>query len=127
MANIKIDLAMIGKAKAQEIGANMVGEPTENRVVILSPTDIEKRTDSGLYIPGTAKEGIPMKGVIVKMGPITDEYKTYHYQLEIGKKVTYGMYAGKEIDPNFINPVEAEGKYTILALNEILFVEPNNK
>lgn len=127
MANIKIDLAMISRSKAKEIEVNMMGEPTENRVVILSPTDIEKRTDSGLYIPGTAKEGIPMKGVIVKMGPITDEYITYRHQLEIGKKVTYGMYAGKEIEPNFINPVEAEGKYTILALNEILFVEPNNK
>lgn len=127
MGNLKIDLQLISREKALKINQVLIGEPTENRVVILSPKDVEKRTESGLFVPGTIKEGIPLKGVIVGMGPITDEYVTYAHQIKVGSIVTYGQYAGKEIEPNFTEEVDTEGMFTILSLNEILYVEPNNK
>ena len=35
------------------------------------------QTRSGLIIPEQVKEGVPRKGVVVKSGEITEEYKTY--------------------------------------------------
>lgn len=128
MANMKLNLKLIPYSKSVEISKSIIGTPTENRVVILSPTELEKTTVSGLYVPSAVKEGVPRKGVIVSMGPITDEYVTYKHQLNIGSIVTYGQYAGKELDPNFKEEIQdIDGQFTILSLNEILYVEPNNK
>lgn len=129
MANMKLDLKLLSNTKAKEVNQSIIGTPTENRVVIVYPVDLEKTTVAGLYVPSMVKEGVPRKGVIVSMGPITDEYITYKHQLAIGSIITYGQYAGKEVDPSFEKEIDnLDGQqFTILSLNEILYIEPNNK
>ena len=84
------------------------GLPTENRVLILSPKDINT-TKSGIIIPGTVSEGVPRKGVVVKRGTITEEYKTYTDLTEVGRVVTYGMYAGKELVMDYFTQLKSGG------------------
>lgn len=105
------------------------GAPSMDRILILSPKDQEVSM-GGIIIPGSAKEGIPNKGVVITQGYISDEYKPYINLVKTGKVVTYGMYAGKEV--NF-NPKIFEGisidfsKYvfTVLSLTEVIFSENN--
>ena len=103
------------------------GTPTENRVLIISPTNQETMVGSIIIPSKVSQDNIPNKGVVIMIGEITEEYDSYSKILEIGKIVTYGRYAGKEI--NF-NPVEVninseDYKFTVLSLNEILFIENN--
>ena len=58
---IEVDFNLIGKAKAQEIADALLGRPTENRVVLAVDVK-EKKTQSGLFIPGTEEKELPRKG-----------------------------------------------------------------
>lgn len=109
------------------------GTPTENRVLILSPRDQELKVGS-LIVPGTAKEGVPREGVAIMAGPITDEYRTYKPMIATGMILTYGLYAGKEVD--LWDELEGSGielsdepnnhwEFTVLSLNEIIYVRKN--
>lgn len=102
------------------------GRLTENRVLILSPNN-QEIVSGGIILPSSRGEDtIPNKGVIISIGEITEEYKTYHDLIRVGKVVTYGKYAGKEVnfDPKLVGELE-DYKFTILSLNEILFTENN--
>lgn len=112
-----------------------IGTPTENRVLIWTPN--KKTVNSGIIIPDNVKEDIPRKGVVIDYGPISDEYDTYRKIVLIGYIVTFGMYAGKEVefDPNFLTGITrlenvntdfTDGKFHVLSLNEIIFVEYQN-
>ena len=86
----------------------------------------------GLIIPEQVKEGVPRKGVIVKLGEITEEYRTYRDLVQIGRIVTYGLYAGKELEfetdkltPGLQQLLE-KNTLTVLSMNEIIYSEPNN-
>ena len=87
-------LSFISAMVAAQFDNQLPGCPTENRVLILSPKEVNQ-TRSGLIIPEQVKEGVPRKGVIVKLGEITEEYRTYRDLVQIGRIVTYGLYAGK--------------------------------
>ena len=103
------------------------GTPTENRVLIISPTNQETKVGN-IIIPGNvSSDNIPNKGVVVMFGDITEEYNSYSKVLEIGKIVTYGRYSGKEIEFNHaeVNTDPENCKFTVLSLNEILFIENN--
>lgn len=103
------------------------GTPTENRVLIISPTNQETKVGN-IIIPGNvSSDNIPNKGVVVMFGDITEEYDSYSKVLEIGKIVTYGRYSGKEIEfnPTEVNTDSENYKFTVLSLNEILFIENN--
>ena len=124
-------LDLISTAVAEQISSVLPGIPTENRVLILSPKNLHS-TKSGIIIPGQVKEGVPRKGVIVKKGLISDEYKNYDTILDIGHVVTYGMYAGKELefdtstmDESLVSIIE-NSVFTVLTVNEIIYIEPNN-
>ena len=123
---MQINLNLIGKEKAEAVCRAMLGRPTENRVVLASYKGA-KTTDSGLYIPDTAKEGIPRKGVVVALGEITEAYQTYS-NLKVGDIVTYGLYAGKELEP-IMRGGELDYNetllFTVLSLNEVIFIEPH--
>lgn len=102
------------------------GRLTENRVLILSPNN-QEIVSGGIILPSSRGEDtIPNKGVIISIGEITEEYKTYHDLIRVGKVVTYGKYAGKEVnfDQKLVGELE-DYKFTILSLNEILFTENN--
>ena len=126
-----LKLNLPSKQVAEKISVSFVGSPTENRVVIVSPKESDRKTSSGLYVPDTVKEGVPRKGVVVGFGPITDEYITYKRMLNTGDIITYGLYAGKELEPTFTNEEIARAfkdhTFTILSLNEVIYVEPNNQ
>lgn len=105
------------------------GCPTENRILILTPKE-RNQTKSGLIIPGQVVEGVPKKGVIVQLGNITEEYESYKELLKVGRIVTYGMYAGKELEfnqefPEYLRVILEKNTLTILSLNEIIYVETN--
>lgn len=125
-------LNFISTMVAELFNKTLPGLPTENRVLILSPKDINT-TKSGIIIPGTVSEGVPRKGVVVKRGTITEEYKTYTDLTEVGRVVTYGMYAGKELEfgirpdwPESVKNILEKNIVTVLSLNEIIYSEANN-
>ena len=123
---MQINLNLIGKEKAEAVCRAILGRPTENRIVLAAYKGA-KTTDSGLYIPDTAKEGVPRKGVVVALGEITEGYQTYS-NIQVGDVVTYGLYAGKELEPIMRKGELNYNKtllFTVLSLNEVIFVEPN--
>lgn len=124
-------LSFISAMVAAQFDKQLPGCPTENRVLILSPKEVNQ-TRSGLIIPEQVKEGVPRKGVIVKLGEITEEYRTYRDLVQVGRIVTYGLYAGKELEfetdkltPGLQQLLE-KNILTVLSMNEIIYSEPNN-
>jgi len=61
--------------------------------VVIQPIEEENRTDSGLYIPDTAKEK-PQSGEIVAVGEGTDEITI---TVKVGDKVLFPKYTGTEV------------------------------
>ncbi len=71
-------------------------KPLGDRVVV-RPEAAEEKTESGLYIPDTAKEK-PQRGTVVSVGPGRVENGTkIDMTVDKGDKVLYGKYAGTEI------------------------------
>lgn len=124
-------LTFISAMVADQFDKQLPGCPTENRVLILSPKEVNQ-TRSGLIIPEQVKEGVPRKGVIVKLGEITEEYRTYRDLVQVGRIVTYGLYAGKELEfeTDKLTPglqqLSEKNTLTVLSMNEIIYSEPNN-
>ena len=125
-------MLFISTLVAEKFNQELPGCPTENRVLILSPKEVNQ-TKSGLIIPEQVKEGVPRKGVVVKSGEITEEYKTYRDLVKIGNIVTYGLYAGKELEftTDELSPALQQllekNNLTVLSMNEIVYSEPNNQ
>jgi chaperonin GroES len=71
---------------------NLGIKPLGARVVI-QPIEEENRTDSGLYIPDTAKEK-PQTGLVVAVGEGTEEITI---SVKEGDKVLFPKYTGTEI------------------------------
>ena len=61
--------------------------------VVIQPLEEENRTDSGLYIPDTAKEK-PQTGVVVAIGENTEDVTI---TVKAGDKVLFPKYTGTEI------------------------------
>lgn len=124
-------MTLISSLVAEKFNQELPGCPTENRVLILSPKEINQ-TKSGLIIPEQVKEGVPRKGVVVKRGEITEEYKTYRELVAVGRIVTYGLYAGKELEfeTDKLSPALKQllekNFITVLSMNEVIYSEPNN-
>lgn len=124
-------MSFISTLVAEKFNQELPGCPTENRVLILSPKEVNQ-TKSGLIIPEQVKEGVPRKGVVVKSGEITKEYKTYRELVAVGRIVTYGLYAGKELEfeTDKLSPALKQllekNVLTVLSMNEVVYSEPNN-
>lgn len=133
--NYNLNYVSVEKAKLVNEILKHHGCLTENRVMILCPP-AEGKTSTGIFLPETAKEELPRKGVLVQIGNMDQENQDYEHLLRIGQKVTFGLYAGKEItfenEGLFGTPEERanlipEGsKFTILSCNEIIYIESNN-
>lgn len=123
MSKVELNLLSVEEAKWLNEKLKGVGTPTGSRVLIVSPmVTADTKTKGGLYIPQEHdKETVPRKGVVIQVGPITNEQQEEYPGLQVGAVVTYGLYAGKELDivdlPNQVT--------TILSLNEILYIETN--
>ncbi len=72
----------------KEIGITPLGAR-----VVIQPLEEESRTDSGLYIPDTAKEK-PQTGLVVAVGESTEDVKI---TVKVGDKVLFPKYTGTEI------------------------------
>lgn len=130
MMNIDLNYISVDQAKKINKILSNQGVPSENKVLILSPTG---ETKSGsIIIPGTADNSKPKKGVVVQISHITDDENFMKKVLHIGSIVTYGLYAGKELElspdifPEDLRHILDDNNLTILSLNEIAYIE-NNK
>lgn len=76
----------------------MAVKPLEDRVLI-KPVEKETKTESGLYLPESAKEK-PMQGKVVAVGPgkLLDNGERVKPAVKKGDLVVYGKYAGTEIE-----------------------------
>jgi len=76
----------------------MAVKPLDDRVLV-KPMEPETKTESGLYLPETAKER-PMKGRVVSVGPGKLLGNGNRGKMEVGKgdTVVFGKYAGSEIE-----------------------------
>lgn len=71
-------------------------KPLGDRVVV-RPKPAEEKTESGLYIPDSAKEK-PQEGTVVAIGDGRVENGTrIDMSVEEGDEVLYGKYAGTEV------------------------------
>ncbi len=70
----------------------------EDRVLI-KPIDPETKTESGIYLPESAKEK-PMQGKIVAVGPgkLLDTGERVKPSVKKGDTVVFGKYSGTEIE-----------------------------
>ena len=117
MSRIELDLISVKEAKELNDKLKGLGTPTGSRVLIISPVvTADTKTKGGLYIPQEHdKDTVPRKGVVIQVGPITDEQQEEYPGLQVGAVVTYGL---DVVDlPNQVT--------TILSLNEILYIETN--
>src|SRR5262245_35633506 len=71
--------------------------PLADRVVV-EPNEGEEKTNSGLYLPETAKEK-PQQGTIVAIGPgrRDDDGKIVPMDVKLSDTILYAKYAGTEI------------------------------
>ena len=121
----QIDFNLISTARAEDLNFLLRGKPTENRIVLAISTQ-EKKTNSGLFIPGSVKDDVPKKGVIIALGDFDDDHRFWRNTLAIGQVIQYGQYGGKEIFPTFKEKVDTEGlKFYVLSASEIIFIESN--
>lgn len=128
----KFNINYISKTVAAEFEAvlSKIGIPSNNRVLILSP-NAETQTASGIIIPESVKEGKPRKGVIVSKGVMDDDSVAKEIT-EIGNLVTYGLYAGKDIEfdtdsfPEPLQKILSRNTLTVLSINEIIYAEYNH-
>ncbi len=76
----------------------MAVKPLEDRVLI-KPDNPETKTDSGIYLPESAKEK-PIQGRIVAVGPgkMLDNGERVRPSVKKGDTVVFGKYAGSEIE-----------------------------
>ncbi|WP_022834406.1 co-chaperone GroES [Salisaeta longa] len=71
-------------------------KPLGDRVVV-EPKPAEEKTESGLYIPDSAKEK-PQKGTVVAIGPgRVENGNRIDMTVDEGDEVLYGKYAGTEV------------------------------
>ena len=72
--------------------------PLEDRVLI-KPIEAETKTESGIYLPESAKEK-PMQGKIVAVGPgkLLDTGERVQPSVKKGDTVVFGKYSGTEIE-----------------------------
>jgi chaperonin GroES len=72
--------------------------PLEDRVLI-KPIEPETKTESGIYLPESAKEK-PMQGKIVAVGPgkLLDNGERVKPSVKKGDTVVFGKYSGTEIE-----------------------------
>lgn len=87
----------------------------EDRVLV-KPMPQDEKTESGIYLPDTAKER-PQKGEVIEVGPgkLLENGQRVQPTVKKGDKVLFGKYAGTELK------IKGE-EYLILRESEILAI-----
>jgi len=76
----------------------MAVKPLEDRILV-RPLEAEDKTESGIYLPESAKEK-PMRGTVVAMGPgrLLENGERVSPSVKNGDVVVYSKYAGTEVE-----------------------------
>ena len=76
-------------------------KPIRDRILI-KPTPVETKTESGLYIPDTASDTAPEKGTVISVGSgrVTQEGKIISFEVAEGNIVLYPKGAGVKTKSN---------------------------
>ena len=116
----------ISVLKAEQLANALSGKgaPSPGRILICTPKG-EQKTASGIIIPGSGEKELPRKGVVIQVNNL--ELLDPHV-VKVGTIITYGMYAGKEIEfsANLIPKETSENyKFTILSETEVIYIETN--
>lgn len=93
----------------------MTLKPLGDRVVVQA-VEREEKTQSGIYLPDTAKEK-PQEGKVVAVGSgrVTQSGERIPLTLKVGDRVLFAKYAGTE--------VKVDGtEYLIMSENDVLAV-----
>ena len=107
------------------------GALPENRVLILTPNNTNSKVGSIIIPTTTDKKDLPRKGVMVQIGNLSEDNLYYSDLLKVGRVLTYGMYAGKELDfpKELFSSVEGfnpeDHTFTVLSIQEIVYTESN--
>lgn len=123
-----VQVNLMSRETAKVLFEKILGMPAEDRVLVAVAKE-KYATKSGIVIPGTANEELPKKGVVVNYNISSDSNLFFYKNLYSGTVITYGLYAGKQIEPNFrdLTPEEEtevqKYDYFILSTNEILYIE----
>ena len=110
---------MASQTVAQQLST--IGLPPTDKVVMAIVKEQEQRTGSGIIIPTKEVDGVPNRGTIVQVGFISDDYKYLKDHLTVGTIVTYGNYAGKEVEPDRFENDSI--KLMVISLEEIMYFE----
>ena len=88
-------------------------KPMSDRILI-RPTEQEETTQSGIFIPDTARER-PQEGEVVAVGPgrYLDNGKRLEMELKVGDKIIYSKYSGSEIEAD-------DGDLLLMGSNDVL-------
>ncbi len=72
-------------------------KPLGDRVIV-KPADAEEKTQSGLFIPDTAKEK-PQRGEVIAVGDgkLKDDGERIAIDVKVGDTVIYSKYGGSEV------------------------------
>ncbi len=88
--------------------------PLNDRVAVkYQETEEEKKTESGIVLPDTAKEEKPQQGEVVAKGKGCDEESAD--TVEIGDTIVFDKFAGTEVNID-------DEEYVILSLEDVLAV-----
>lgn len=107
------------------------GALPENRVLILTPNNTNSKVGSIIIPTTTDKKDLPRKGVMVQMGNLSEDNLYYSDLLKVGRVLTYGMYAGKELDfpKELFSSIDGfnpeDHTFTVLSIQEIVYTESN--
>lgn len=118
-----LSIAHVSAVSAEVFAEKMalIGYPTEDRVVIITTTG-EQVTASGLLIPDAVVKELPKKGTIIQIGHITESNYAFK-TLKVGDLITYGHYAGKELEFEELELDPAKHTLSVLSLNEIIYIQ----
>jgi chaperonin GroES len=91
---------------SEELGIKPLGDR-----VVIKPNEGENRTESGLYIPDTAKEK-PQTGTVVAVGGGDDDD---YIKVEVGQMVLFPKYSGTNISMKGVD-------YLIMDYDDVLAI-----
>jgi chaperonin GroES len=94
------------KTKAQQEKSKMATKTKKKQslrpladLILIRPTDAEDTTDSGIYLPDSAREK-PMYGTVIAVGPgqLNDDDEYTPVTVSKGDTVVYGKFSGTEVE-----------------------------
>jgi len=73
-------------------------KPLGDRVLV-KRDDTEQKTAGGIFIPDTASQDKPQRGVVIAAGPgaLKDDGKRTPLEVKKGDKILFGKYSGTDV------------------------------